>query len=106
MVPLTRPADAGHPLPLGEGSVRTVHTLFDWISSIYFQDPNGIVIEFAAMEREFNPALADRRDHVPATPADAELYRHEGLAMRARIMAEHPWQGNLSLFNCHFSFVI
>jgi catechol 2,3-dioxygenase-like lactoylglutathione lyase family enzyme len=60
-----------------------------WISSIYFQDPNGIVLEFAAMEREFNPALGDRRDHVPATPADSERYRQEGLAMRQRMMVGH-----------------
>jgi catechol 2,3-dioxygenase-like lactoylglutathione lyase family enzyme len=60
-----------------------------WISSIYFRDPNGIVLEFAAMEREFNPALGDRRDHVPATPADCERYRQEGIAMRERMMAGH-----------------
>jgi catechol 2,3-dioxygenase-like lactoylglutathione lyase family enzyme len=60
-----------------------------WISSFYFQDPNGIVLEFAATQREFNPALGDRRDHVPATPADAERYRQEGLAMRQRMMASH-----------------
>jgi catechol 2,3-dioxygenase-like lactoylglutathione lyase family enzyme len=60
-----------------------------WISSFYFQDPNGIVLEFAAMQREFNPALGDRRDHIPATPADAERYRQEGLAMRQRMMASH-----------------
>ena len=60
-----------------------------WISSIYFRDPNGIVLEFAAMQRAFNPALGDRRDHIPATPADRERYRQEGLAMRERMMAAH-----------------
>ncbi|MBI2801781.1 MAG: VOC family protein [Gammaproteobacteria bacterium] len=53
-----------------------------WISSIYFQDPDGIVLEFAANQREFNTALGDRRDHIPATPADGERYRQEGAAMR------------------------
>jgi catechol 2,3-dioxygenase-like lactoylglutathione lyase family enzyme len=60
-----------------------------WISSIYFQDPNGIVLEFAATQRAFNPALGDRRDHVPATAGDAERYIQEGLAMRERMMAAH-----------------
>jgi catechol 2,3-dioxygenase-like lactoylglutathione lyase family enzyme len=60
-----------------------------WISSFYFQDPDGIVLEFAAMQREFNPALGDRNDHIPATPADRERYRQEGIAMRERMMAAH-----------------
>jgi len=60
-----------------------------WISSFYFQDPNGIVLEFAATQREFNSALGDRKDHVPATPADRERYRQEGLAMREKMMASH-----------------
>ena len=58
-----------------------------WISSFYFQDPNGIVLEFAATQREFNHAFGDRRDHFPATPAEAERYRQEGRAMRERMMA-------------------
>ena len=31
-----------------------------WISSIYFRDPNGIVLEFAATQRASNPAFGDR----------------------------------------------
>lgn len=59
-----------------------------WISSIYFQDPDGIVLEFAANQREFNTALGDRRDHTPATPADCERYRQEGAAMRRMMAAQ------------------
>jgi catechol 2,3-dioxygenase-like lactoylglutathione lyase family enzyme len=60
-----------------------------WISSIYFQDPNGIVLEFAATQRAFNPAFGDRRDHIPATPADRERYRQIGAEMRQRMAALH-----------------
>ena len=58
-----------------------------WISSIYFQDPDGIVLEFAANQREFSSALGDRRDHIPATPTDRERYRQEAIAMRAMMAA-------------------
>ena len=54
-----------------------------WVSSIYFQDPDGIVLEFAAWQREFSPDLGDRTDHQPATPADKELARISAKAMRA-----------------------
>ena len=60
-----------------------------WISSIYFRDPNGIVLEFAAIQREFNPAFGDRKDHLPATPADRERYHRIGAEMRSRMMALH-----------------
>lgn len=59
-----------------------------WISSIYFQDPDGIVLEFAANQRAFNTALGDQRDHRPATPADRERYRQEGEAMRRMMAAQ------------------
>ncbi len=58
-----------------------------WVSSIYFQDPDGIVLEFAAWQREFSAALGDRWDHQPATPADKEKYRQAG-AEFARKMAQ------------------
>ncbi len=49
-----------------------------WVSSIYFQDPDGIVLEFAAWQRKFSAEKGDRTDHKPATPADIERYRHAG----------------------------
>jgi hypothetical protein len=60
-----------------------------WISSIYFRDPNGIVLEFAATQRAFNPAFGDRRDHIPAMPADRDRYQQIGAEMRQRMMALH-----------------
>lgn len=51
-----------------------------WVSSIYFQDPDGIVLEFAAWQRKFSADKGDRADHKPATPADIERYRHDGRA--------------------------
>ena len=71
------------PSQLADGVTESV-----WISSIYFQDPDGIVLEFAANQRKFNTALGDRRDHVPATPADRERYRQEGDAMRRMMAAQ------------------
>ena len=59
-----------------------------WISSIYFQDPDGVVLEFAANQRAYNEALGDRRDHKPATPADIPRYRAEGEAMRREMAAK------------------
>jgi hypothetical protein len=58
-----------------------------WVSSVYFQDPDGIVLEFAAWQREFSPDLGDRTDHQPATSADKEKYRKMGEEF-ARQMAE------------------
>jgi catechol 2,3-dioxygenase-like lactoylglutathione lyase family enzyme len=58
-----------------------------WVRSIYFQDPDGIVLEFAAWQRAFNPKHGDRSDHVPATPADKNKYREAGRAFIAE-MAE------------------
>ena len=59
-----------------------------WISSIYFQDPDGIVLEFAAWQREFTNTLGDRADHVPATPADKEKYRQMEAEFKQH-MVEH-----------------
>ena len=58
-----------------------------WVSSIYFQDPDGIVLEFAAWQREFTAAQGDKTDNVPATPADKEKYREAGRQFAER-MAE------------------
>lgn len=58
-----------------------------WVSSIYFQDPDGIVLEFAAWQREFTSKLGDKTDVVPATPADKEKFREAGKAAAAA-MAE------------------
>jgi hypothetical protein len=58
-----------------------------WVSSIYFQDPDGIVLEFAAWQREFTPDLGDRTDNVPATSTDRAKYRKMGEDF-ARQMAE------------------
>lgn len=48
-----------------------------WVSSIYFQDPDGIVLEFAAWQREFSSKHGDVNDTVGATPADIPKYRKE-----------------------------
>ena len=71
------------PSQLADGVTESV-----WISSIYFQDPDGIVLEFAANQRQFNTTLGDRRDHTPATPADRERYRQEGEAMRRMMVGQ------------------
>jgi catechol 2,3-dioxygenase-like lactoylglutathione lyase family enzyme len=60
-----------------------------WVSSIYFQDPDGIVLEFAAWQREFNSKLGDRWDHKPATPADKEKYRQDAAEFARKMAAEH-----------------
>ena len=46
-----------------------------WVSSIYFLDPDGIILEFAAWQRPFSAEKGDRTDHRPATPADIPRYR-------------------------------
>ena len=46
-----------------------------WVSSIYFQDPDGIVLEFAGWQREFGPEFDDQNDTIGATPADIAAYR-------------------------------
>ena len=46
-----------------------------WVSSIYFLDPDGIMLEFAAWQRPFSADKGDRWDHRPATPADVPQYR-------------------------------
>lgn len=46
-----------------------------WVSSIYFQDPDGILLEFAAWQRPFSAEKGDRIDHRPATPDDIPRYR-------------------------------
>lgn len=58
-----------------------------WISSLYFQDPDGIVLEFACWHRAFDQKLGDRWDHKPATPADKDKYRKMGKEF-AKEMAE------------------
>jgi len=55
--------------------------------SMNHQDPDGIVLEFAALQREFTPDLGDRTDVVPATSADRAKYRKMGEDF-ARQMAE------------------
>ncbi len=45
-----------------------------WMRSIFFQDPDGIMLEFACDTREFNPKLGDRKDAIPATFDDVEKY--------------------------------
>ena len=46
-----------------------------WVSSIYFQDPDGIVLEFAGWQREFGTEYGDVADTPGATPADRARYR-------------------------------
>ncbi len=58
-----------------------------WVSSIYFQDPDGIVLEFAAWQREFSPSMGDRTDYVPAKAGDRDKYRKMGEEF-AKQMAE------------------
>jgi catechol 2,3-dioxygenase-like lactoylglutathione lyase family enzyme len=59
-----------------------------WVSSIYFQDPDGIVLEFAAWQRAFSRERGDRWDHKPATPADIERYRADGRVFAAEMAAQ------------------
>ena len=42
-----------------------------WVRSIYFRDPDGILLEFAASTRELGP---DEVKHAGATPKDRERY--------------------------------
>lgn len=58
-----------------------------WQSSIYFQDPDGIVLEFACWHRELDPKFGDQSDHKPATPGDKDKYRKIGEEF-AKQMAE------------------
>ena len=58
-----------------------------WVRSIYFQDPDGIILEFACWERAFDAKFGDRWDHKPATPADKGKYRKMGEEF-AKEMAE------------------
>ena len=46
-----------------------------WVSSIYFTDPDGILLEFAAWQREFSDDLGDVSDTLGATPEDVPKYR-------------------------------
>lgn len=46
-----------------------------WVSSIYFLDPDGIMLEFAAWQRPFSTTHGDRSDHTPARPQDVPRYR-------------------------------
>ena len=46
-----------------------------WVSSIYFQDPDGILLEFAAWQREFSPEMGDVADTKGARPEDIPKYR-------------------------------
>jgi catechol 2,3-dioxygenase-like lactoylglutathione lyase family enzyme len=56
-----------------------------WVSSLYFQDPDGIVLEFACWHRPFDQKLGDRWDHKPATPADKDKYRQMGEEFAAQL---------------------
>ena len=58
-----------------------------WVSSVYFQDPDGIVLEFAGWQREFGPQYGDVNDTVGATPGDVPRYRAQAAAFAAA-MAE------------------
>lgn len=58
-----------------------------WVSSVYFQDPDGIVLEFAGWQREFGPQYGDVNDTVGATPQDVPRYRATAAAFAAA-MAE------------------
>lgn len=46
-----------------------------WVSSIYFQDPDGIVLEFAGWQREFSAEHGDVNDTQGARPSDVPKYR-------------------------------
>ena len=46
-----------------------------WVSSVYFLDPDGIMLEFAAWQRPFSSQKGDRWDNVPARPEDVSRYR-------------------------------
>ena len=48
-----------------------------WVSSIYFLDPDGIMLEFASWQRPFSAEKGDRWDHKPARPEDVPRYRSE-----------------------------
>ena len=52
-----------------------------FVRSIYFADPDGILLEFAAWTRDLAPA--DIR-HEPATEADAERYREKAARQNGR----------------------
>jgi hypothetical protein len=59
-----------------------------WVSSLYFQDPDGILLEFACWHHTaFDAKLGHRWDHTPATPADRDKYRKMGEEF-AKEMAE------------------
>jgi catechol 2,3-dioxygenase-like lactoylglutathione lyase family enzyme len=45
-----------------------------WVSSIYFQDPDGILLEFAGWQRAIGPEHGDSVDTKGATPADIKNY--------------------------------
>ena len=46
-----------------------------WVSSVYFLDPDGIMLEFAAWQRPFSAHQGDHWDNVPARPEDVACYR-------------------------------
>ena len=58
-----------------------------WISSIYFPDPDGIILEFAGWQRALGTQFGDHLDHKPATPGDKDKYRKMGKEF-AKQMAE------------------
>ena len=58
-----------------------------WVSSIYFQDPDGILLEFAAWQREFGPEYGDTADCVGATPADVPRFRQTAKAFIEQMKA-------------------
>jgi catechol 2,3-dioxygenase-like lactoylglutathione lyase family enzyme len=56
-----------------------------FVRSIYFRDPDGIMLEFAAWTRDLGPQ--DVR-HAPATERDAERYRQQQAEARAAAAAK------------------
>jgi len=59
-----------------------------WVRSIYFQDPDGIVLEFACWERAFDAKWGDRSDHTPAKPGDKDKFRKMGEEFAKEMAAE------------------
>lgn len=58
-----------------------------WISSIYFQDPDGIMLEFSGWHRDIDPIYGDTADCKAATPAHIEKYRAVGRAFAKQMEA-------------------
>ena len=61
-----------------------------WVSSIYFTDPDGILLEFAAWRREFGDQHGDVNDTKGATPADVPKYRQVTQEFAKKMMETEP----------------